>query len=348
MNKDTKYRNEPLSDYQLAIRQEEFNRKLAAMTHLIRASEGLVDSITERIASDDKYQKTITPDLNISTDYVNATRKRLETEKYLSKKTKDQYETEKEFVRETSRRIRINTRFKKTITPYVKDGKLGLREVTPTPENNGERKASGEVFHFTKEDREKIESAIKIIINNEHFKEVNKNPDISEYMSEYQKQDKSLDVYDKINSMEIITGQQNELSTISGGLRNYPENDKTDAAFRTISEMGRKLMRARLSVNGINAETHIPENREKDAELRYDQREAVEFPTRKEKIASAFKEATSYASGGAVAVYNSAKAVKDKSVVVAKNNKVLRPAMNVAAIAGLKVMHAMDKFNGMG
>jgi len=283
--------------------QEEYNTNLAAMRHLVTACAAFAGYIPNKIARDEQFAAAEHDDLENRRQFVKATRKKLEKTGHLTKKNKSAYEEEKAFVRDTDRRIAEDIYFKEHAASLVRGGKV---QIPPLP---GREDSSPSFYEFTEQDKKNLEKAINTILNHNKYAGVDKSPDISEQMSAYAEQDEMLYRYDPVKSMDIITSQLNDLSMLFNRVRRYDGNDKksiTDA-LETVSKAGRRLMMARASLNGIQYNAYLEGQKKKDAELIYDQQEALDFPTCKEKIAAGFKTASEYMCGRVAAVYGKIK-----------------------------------------
>jgi len=302
-----------IASYEQRKLQEEYNQNLAAMRHLVAACEAFAEYIPNKIARDEQFATAEHDNLEKRRLFVKATRNKLERTGYLTKKNKTAYEEEKAIVRETERRIAADLYFKKHAASLVHGRKI---QIPPLP---GRENANPSFYEFTEKDRKSLETAIQKIINCDKYAKVDKSPDISEQMSSYSEQDETLYRYDSVKSMEIITSQQNDISLLSSSIRRYDGSDKKSLidAIETIDRAGRKLMMARASLNGIQYEAHLNEQKTKDAEIMYDQQEALDFPTRKEKIAAGFKNASEYMSGKIAAIYGK---IKDKIQETSRGN----------------------------
>jgi len=303
-----------IASYEKEKLQEEFNRNLAAMKHLVLACEAFADYIPQKIARDEQFAAEERYNLENRRQFVKATREKLEKTGHLTKKCKSVYEEEKAAVRETDRRIASDLYFKNHASSLVHGRKI---QINPPP---GKENAAPSFYEFTEKDKRNLEKAIATIINCKRYASVDKSPNISEQMAAYAEKDEMLYRYDHAKSMDIITSQQNDFVSLDFNIRKHDESDRKNVinAFETISNAGRKLMKARCSLNGIQYEAYLQEQKTKDAELIYDQQEAIDFPTRKEKVVAAFKNASEYMSGQIVAAYEK---IKNKVQTASANKK---------------------------
>ncbi len=307
-----------IAQYEQNKIQEEYNMNLSAMKHLAMACAAFAGYIPNKIARDEQFATMEHDDLENRRQFVKAMRKKLEKTGHLTKKSKATYEEEKAFVRDTDRRIAEDIYFKKHASSLVHGGKV---QIPPLP---GREYTSPSFYEFTEQDKKNLEKAINTILNHNKYATVDKSPDISEQMSAYAEQDEMLYRYDPVKSMDIITSQQNDLSMLFNRIRRYDGNDKKSIidALETINKAGRRLMMARAALNGIQHEAYLEGQRKKDTEVIYDQQEALDFPTRKEKIASGFKNASEYMCGRVAAVYGKIKdRAQNASYDVDKENK---------------------------